>query len=37
MTNPFDNSDGTFYVLVNDKGQHSLWPAIAEVPVAWAR
>ena len=35
MTNPFDNDNGTFLVLVNDEGQHSLWPAFAEVPAGW--
>lgn len=35
MTNPFDNEDGSFFVLVNDEGQHSLWPAFAEVPDGW--
>ncbi|MFD5090693.1 MbtH family protein [Amycolatopsis thailandensis] len=35
MTNPFDDPDGTFKVLVNDEGQHSLWPAFAEVPAGW--
>jgi len=35
MTNPFDNEDGTFLVLVNDEGQHSLWPAFAEIPEGW--
>lgn len=35
MTNPFDNPEGTFHVLVNDEGQHSLWPAFAEVPAGW--
>jgi MbtH protein len=34
--NPFDDPDGTFLVLVNDEGQHSLWPAFAEVPAGWA-
>ncbi|KIZ14877.1 MbtH family protein [Streptomyces natalensis] len=34
-TNPFDNEDGTFFVLVNDEDQHSLWPAFAEVPAGW--
>ncbi|GAB3738570.1 mycobactin NRPS accessory protein MbtH [Amycolatopsis oliviviridis] len=37
MSNPFDNEDGSFYVLVNDEGQHSLWPAFAEVPAGWTR
>ncbi|MEU3827353.1 MbtH family NRPS accessory protein [Streptomyces sp. SID486] len=35
MTNPFENAEGTFLVLVNDEGQHSLWPAFAEVPAGW--
>lgn len=35
MTNPFDVQDGTFSVLVNAEGQHSLWPAFAGVPAGW--
>lgn len=35
MTNPFDNEDGTFLVLVNHEGQHSLWPDFAPVPDGW--
>ncbi|MEU0530182.1 MbtH family protein [Amycolatopsis tolypomycina] len=35
MSNPFDDADGTFHVLVNDEQQHSLWPAFAEVPAGW--
>jgi MbtH protein len=35
MTNPFDVQDGTFSVLVNDEGQHSLWPDFAAVPAGW--
>ncbi len=34
-TNPFDDEDGRFYVLVNDEEQHSLWPAFAAVPAGW--
>jgi MbtH protein len=34
-TNPFDDEDGTFFVLVNDEEQHSLWPSFAEVPAGW--
>jgi MbtH protein len=34
-TNPFDNADGTFLVLVNDENQHSLWPVFAETPAGW--
>jgi len=35
MTNPFDAQDGTFSVLVNEEGQHSLWPDFAGVPAGW--
>ncbi|MBD0843376.1 MULTISPECIES: MbtH family protein [unclassified Streptomyces] len=34
-SNPFDDADGQFLVLVNDEGQHSLWPAAAAVPDGW--
>ncbi|MFF2922151.1 MbtH family protein [Streptomyces celluloflavus] len=34
-TNPFDDPDGTYLVLVNEEDQHSLWPAFAEVPQGW--
>lgn len=36
MTNPFEDPDGTYLVLVNDEGQHSLWPSFAEVPAGWS-
>lgn len=36
MSNPFDDQDGAFVVLINDKGQHSLWPAAAEIPAGWS-
>ena len=35
MDNPFDDENGSFYVLVNDENQHSLWPTFAEVPAGW--
>lgn len=35
MTNPFDDPEGTFHVLVNEEGQHSLWPTFADVPAGW--
>ncbi|MEU8180132.1 MbtH family protein [Micromonospora sp. NPDC049044] len=35
VTNPFDDSDGIFRVLVNDDGQYSLWPSFAAVPAGW--
>ena len=34
-TNSFDDDEGRFLVLVNDEGQHSLWPSFAEVPGGW--
>ncbi|MFC3997347.1 cytochrome P450 [Nocardiopsis sediminis] len=35
MSNPFEDPDGSYLVLVNDDGQHSLWPAFADVPPGW--
>ena len=35
-TNPFDDPDGRFLVLVNDEGQYSLWPSFVDVPAGWA-
>lgn len=35
MTNPFEAEDGVFHVLVNDEGQHSLWPTFVDVPAGW--
>lgn len=35
MTNPFEDDSGEYLVLVNDEGQHSLWPAFREVPGGW--
>ncbi|GII94615.1 MbtH family protein [Sinosporangium siamense] len=34
-TNPFEDQDGRFLVLVNHEGQHSLWPSFAGVPAGW--
>jgi MbtH protein len=34
-TNPFEDEDGVYHVLVNDEGQHSLWPTFVEVPQGW--
>lgn len=34
-TNPFDDEKGSFYVLVNAEGQHSLWPTFAPIPAGW--
>jgi MbtH protein len=35
MTNPFEDEKGVYHVLVNDEGQHSLWPSFKEVPQGW--
>ncbi len=35
MTNPFEDPDALYLVLVNDEGQHSLWPAGIAVPDGW--
>ncbi|GGV23184.1 MbtH family protein [Streptomyces spectabilis] len=37
MSNPFEDADGTYVVLVNDEGQHSLWPTFADVPAGWTK
>jgi uncharacterized protein YbdZ (MbtH family) len=35
MTNPFEDEDADYLVLVNDENQHSLWPADLAVPGGW--
>lgn len=35
MTNPFENPDGSYFALINDEGQYSLWPAFIDVPAGW--
>lgn len=35
MSNPFDDAEGQFLVLVNDEEQHSLWPSFIPVPAGW--
>lgn len=37
MTNPFDDPHTQHRVLVNDEGQHALWPSFAAVPVEAGR
>lgn len=37
MTNPFENPDGSYLVLVNEENQHSLWPTFVAVPAGWTR
>jgi MbtH protein/glycopeptidolipid biosynthesis protein len=33
--NPFDDENGSFFVLVNGEEQYSLWPTFAAVPAGW--
>jgi len=35
VTNPFEDPDGRYLVLINDEGQHSLWPVFADAPAGW--
>jgi MbtH protein len=34
-TNPFEDEDAKYLVLINGEGQHSLWPVFADVPGGW--
>ncbi|MEQ4718549.1 MbtH family protein [Nonomuraea sp. B19D2] len=34
-TNPFEDENGAYLVLVNHENQHSLWPADIDVPAGW--
>ncbi|MGW7097018.1 MbtH family protein [Streptomyces sp. NPDC054874] len=36
MANPFEDDNAEYYALVNDEGQHSIWPAFAEIPAGWS-
>lgn len=35
MSNPFEDDDARYLVLVNDENQHSLWPVWIDVPAGW--
>ena len=35
MTNPFEDEDGIYVVLINDEGQYSLWPDFIDIPAGW--
>ncbi|MFE9018936.1 MbtH family protein [Streptomyces sp. NPDC007808] len=35
MSNPLDDPNGRFFVVMNAEGQYSLWPEFAEVPAGW--
>jgi MbtH protein/glycopeptidolipid biosynthesis protein len=33
--NPFNDDNGSFFVLVNDEEQHGLWATFGNVPTGW--
>lgn len=35
VTNPFEDENGEYLVLVNREGQYSLWPDFRDVPAGW--
>jgi uncharacterized protein YbdZ (MbtH family) len=35
MTNPFEDEEAEYLVLINDDGQCSLWPIFHEIPAGW--
>jgi len=35
MPNPFEDEEGEYLVLINEEGQHSLWPAFLDIPPGW--
>jgi MbtH protein len=35
MSNPFEDQNDEYLVLVNSEGQHSLWPGIVARPDGW--
>lgn len=35
-TNPFEEPNGSYQVLINDENQYSLWPSLIEIPTGWA-
>ncbi|MCX2969330.1 MbtH family protein [Streptomyces sp. TRM70308] len=34
-SHPFDDAEAAYLVLVNEEGQHSLWPSTLDVPAGW--
>jgi MbtH protein len=35
MTNPFEDENASYLVLINQEGQYSLWPSFIDVPAGW--
>jgi MbtH protein len=36
VTNPFEDENARYLVLVNEENQHSLWPSWLDVPAGWS-
>jgi len=36
MANIFEDKNGRYFVLVNEEGQHSMWPTVVDVPAGWS-
>lgn len=35
MTNPFEDDEAQYLVLVNNETQYSIWPASTAIPEGW--
>jgi len=35
MMNPFEDDHNSYYALINEEGQYSLWPTFIGVPKGW--
>lgn len=35
MTNPFEDENAEYLILINDEEQYSLWPAFRDIPSGW--
>jgi MbtH protein len=34
-TNPFEDDNAEYFVVVNHEAQYSIWPAFREIPLGW--
>jgi MbtH protein len=37
MSNPFEDENGEYCVLVNQEQQYSLWPTFRDAPAGWSK
>ncbi len=35
MSNPFEDDNAEYLVVVNDEEQYSIWPSFREIPAGW--